>query len=467
MRALQCGRIQKGVAPMCALFVACAAGIVGLNRCRPAPTPGQTASDASSSSPAHAGEPSGKSGVNALDQVFGEKLPPTTVHFTLPELPFVEHSEGLPKSGTWRGYPLLADFDGDGLADLVVSNREEDGFNVWQASKSGAWKLCNDGLDRTMAYGPARAADVNSDGIPDLVLAAHTDSLRVYLNDGHMKWTLAARLLHDDNPELLLDIAFGNLNGDAVKDMVGMCSFKGGLSVLLGDGHASTEAGHTGFKRLAESRTILGSKVMGRTVELSDLDGDGTDDIVAATNVGARAFLTHPGKTFEWEDVSAGLPNPKIGNSIYAARVGRFVAGGWPQIAIGALRDPTDKSPDDLGVYAFDPRSRAWDHIDKGLPRASACRDLAVADFDKDGNLDLFVMSLQDGGAIFRGDGKGGFEPFGRLAGVNGGGYVAVGDIDGDGWTDIVVVQPAEKEHPEEGSIRALLNRPEIWSKQK
>ena len=406
-------------------------------------------------------------GADPLHELFGEKLPEKTVRFLLPELPFEEHSKGLPESGTWRGYPLLHDFTGDGMADLVVSNREEDGYNTWEFAKGGPWIHHIEGLDRTMAYGPARAADMNSDGIPDLVLSAHTDALRVYLNDGHMSWTLASRLPGTDNPNLLLDIAVGNLNGDGMPDVAGIANFDGGLSVLVGDGKASVEEGHPGLRRLAESRTLIGTKPMGSVIELADLDGDGIDDIVAATSIGAKAFLTRAGETMSWEDVSAGLPNPKIGNSIYATRVARFVPGAWPQIALCGLLDPTDKEPDTIGVYAWDPASKTWDHIDTGLPRGAPYRDLAAADFDRDGNMDILALSLTEGGAIYRGDGKGGFEAAGRLPGVTGSGCATVGDIDGDGWVDIIIVQTADKDHPEQGSVRAFLNRPGVWQPKK
>ena len=65
-----------------------------------------------------------------------------------PELKFVEHSEGLPSAGTWIGYPLLFDFTGDGRADLVASNREEDGYNAWMAPEKGPWIRRIEGLPR-------------------------------------------------------------------------------------------------------------------------------------------------------------------------------------------------------------------------------------------------------------------------------------------------------------------------------
>ncbi len=403
--------------------------------------------------------------VDPLVQVFGEGPPPTTVHFTLRELPFEEHSEGLPKTGSWRGYPLLFDFNGDGLCDLVASNREEDGYNTWEASKTGPWKLHIEGLDRTMAYGPARAADMNSDGIPDLVLSAHTDALRIYLNDGHMNWKLASRVPREDNGYLMLDIATGNIDGNAFPDVVGIGNFDGGMQAFVGDGKASDAEGEPGVHHLPESRAIIPPRTMGKLVQLVDLDGDGIDDIVVATNAGLKALLTIKGSPMRWEDVSAGLPVPSIGNSFYGLAVGHFVAGGWPQIAACSLNDPTNKTPDDIGVYAWNPTSKSWGHVDSGLDRNGGYRDLVAGDLDKDGNLDLVVMNLLEGGVVLRGDGKGGFEKIGRLAGVDGAGFVRLGDIDGDGWLDVVVVHAASKNHPEEGSLRALLNRPAVWKK--
>jgi hypothetical protein len=291
-----------------------------------------------------------------------------------------------------------------------------------------------------------------------------------------MNWTLGTRLRPAVIPMLLLDIVVGNLIGDEFTDVVGFAYFDGGLSVLLGDGMSTAESwvgegeaakdpGRSGLQRLTESRNLIGPKPMGRVVDLSDLDGDGIDDIIAATSAGAKAFLTRPGSPMSWEDVSAGLPVPKIGNSIYATRAARFVEGGWPQIAVCILLDPTDKEPDTIGVYAFDTASRTWSHIDSGLPRDAPYRDLAAADFDNDGNMDILAMSLADGGAIFLGDGRGGFTAKGRLGGVTGSGVVTVGDIDADGWTDILVVQTADKNQPDQGSLRAFMNKPEIWKK--
>lgn len=376
------------------------------------------------------------------------------IKFTLPELPFEEHSTGLPNTGTWRGYPLLADFTNDGRADLVVSNREEDGYNAWESAKTGPWIRRIEGLPRDMQYGPARAADVNSDGIPDLLLSAHTDALRVYLNDGKMGWTRSPAVI--EYGSLLLDIALGNLNGDKNPDLVGISHFEGGLQIFLGDGKG-------GFQRLPQARSLLPEKTFGTVIELADVDGDGIDDIVTTTNRGLKVFLTKKEDPLRWEEASGGLPAPLIGNSLTAARPGRFIPGGWLQILVCGLVDPTSKTNDTIGLYAWDKEKRAWSHVDSGLPRTESYRDAVCGDLDKDGNLDLVVMSIESGGAIYRGDGKGGFTAKGRLAGVHGKGRSALGDIDGDGFLDIVCAVPASKDHPEVGGVRAFLNRPAVW----
>lgn len=391
-----------------------------------------------------------------LSKIFQDEDRPVIV-FTLPELPFEEHSKGLPNSGTWRGYPLLHDFNKDGLADLVASNREEDGYNAWEASKTGPWVRRIEGLPRDMAYGPARARDFDGDGHDDLLLSAHTDAIRLYLNDGQMNWTRSKSPI--ENPYLILDVAIGNIDGDANPDVVGIAHFEGGISLFSGDGKG-------GFKRLPESRSVLPTFAFGQTIELADMNGDGVDDIVTSTNLGLKVFLTKPGTPITFEDVSAGLPKPNIGNSITAARVARFQPGGWPQIVTGLLADPGDvgEARNGIGVYAFDPTKRTWDHVDKGMTRAWSSRDVQVADLDKDGNLDVLVMSPDAGGVIYLGDGHSNFTPKGRLPGVHGKGRLAVGDVNGDGWVDVVVSTPANKENPEHGGMRALLNRGEIWA---
>jgi len=391
--------------------------------------------------------------------------------FTQPVLGFESRDRGLPASGTWIGYPLLFDFTGDGRADLVASNREEDGYWAWESGTDGTWMprlagptaadgSTTTGLPRDMQYGPAAAADMNSDGIPDLVVAAHSDALRVYLNDGQMRWTRSPGPVK--NTFLLLDVAIGNLNGDQHPDVAGIAHFPdpGGAALFLGDG----QGGLTG---VVESASIFPERTMGKAVKLADLDGDGIDDLVFGCNQGLRAYLVKPGDPMRFEDISAGLPVPTIGNTVYSVVVGRFLPGPRPQIAAAIIANPQDKEAarDYVGVWAFDPQSKRWSHADEGLPREEPYRDVVAGDFDKDGQLDLMTISIDSGAVIHLNSGNGRFHPAGRLEGGFNKGRASVGDVDGDGWVDIVVAIPATKEDPLPGRVRCYRNRPEIWKK--
>lgn len=432
-------------------------------QCQPAPTPPPAPQKPPAGSSAALLDPNQERQppTNPMDLLGGSEDQPKPVVFRLPVLPFQEHSEGLPRSGTWRGYPLLHDFTRDGRADLVVSNREEDGYNAWEAPVKGPWIQRNEGLvPRDMAYGPARGADMNEDGHDDLVLSAHTDALHIYLNDGKMNWQRAPAPV--ENPFLMIDIATGNLDGDGHTDVVGIAHFTGGIAVYLGDGKGA-------LTRLKESASIVPTDVMGKSIQLADMDGDGLDDIVCTTNDGLKVFLTrkgaNPGDPMRFEDHSRGLPRPKIGNSISCVDVVRFEKSGWPQVVTGLLCDPSDVGQDrnGIGVYRYDATTKSWSHMDEGLDRSWSTRDIEVGDLDKDGELDLAVMTPDGGGVIYRGLGGGRFQARGRLDGVHGKCCVALGDMNGDGWLDVLVSTGAPRNAPESGSLRAFLNGPDVW----
>lgn len=79
-----------------------------------------------------------------------------------PEIGFPKSSGDLPTGGTWREHPLLADFDGDGHLDLVATNREEDGLNIWRGDGQGGWthaveRCCTSSARTTRVSGSPRS----------------------------------------------------------------------------------------------------------------------------------------------------------------------------------------------------------------------------------------------------------------------------------------------------------------------
>jgi hypothetical protein len=247
--------------PLVLLIVLLALGAgwyFGSRQHRGAPTPPTTGSPATLESLTQGGRPEPSD-----PRTIFEGEAPKPLVFAQPVLGFEARDKGLPTSGTWIGYPMLFDFTNDGRADLVASNREEDGYWAWESGADGTWiprlkgppegdVAEGPGLPRDMQYGPAAAADMNADGIPDLVVSAHSDALRVYLNDGKMHWTRSPGKVQ--NTFLLLDVATGNLNGDKFPDVAGIAHFPdpGGAALFLGDGQG-------GLRSVQEAQTIFPS----------------------------------------------------------------------------------------------------------------------------------------------------------------------------------------------------------------
>lgn len=378
----------------------------------------------------------------------------------LPKVSFVQHSRGLAVGGTWREHPLLHDFNGDGNADMVASNREEDGLNTWIAptSEGGDWSLVTEGLPRDLMYGGSDAGDLDGDGDPDLVFGSHLDGLRVFLNGGELQWTESPS--EHDNPFRMLDVCLGNLNADEHLDVVGIGHFSdSGAGVFLGLGDGT-------FRRAPESETIFEASTFGTVIELSDLDGDGDDDLFFCCKAGPRVFLTEQTEEgLTWTPSSAGLPTTSIGNIVRACLPADLNGDGTPELVVGELTDPN--MSEDLrrtaAVYSFDQANARWDLVDSGLPTHLSVTDAASADLDGDGHADIVLVSIEEGVMIYRGDGTLRFTSVGQVSRAPNP-RVALGDANGDGRVDICMLHGATKSNPDGGGVQVFLNTAMAWT---
>lgn len=372
----------------------------------------------------------------------------------VPELAFRPLHGGLPTTGTWREDPILHDFTGDGRASIVASNREEDGLNAWVLD-GDSWSLRVNGFRRDLMYGGSAAADFDGSGHQDLLFAAHKSGLVMYLNDGAMNWREGPEI---HSSVLMLDVAVGDLNGDGITDAAGIGQFNGGVQVYLGDGKG-------GLRHLPESETLdwIG---FGLTIELADLDGDGLDDIVVASKVGAKALLTRKQAdgTLAWVDRSEGLPAPREGNTMRSVVTADILGDGRLEIVACRIGLQTPDA-NHFGVFQWDEAAGRWNQIDRGVPRETPYTEALAGDFDRDGHLDVLVASSSGLVAIYLGDGTGSFNLAGRLPGVTGARHrAALGDITGNGWVDVLLLHGASKQDRGGGGLHAFLNGPEVWA---
>ena len=175
----------------------------------------------------------------------------------------------------------MADFDGDGAADLLISG---DGVEPRYLGRPGELgfetEVLVDGfLDLSLEDPNVRLADFDGDRRTDFAMT--TDAgLLIASNEGGVAFDVAEQASVIDAEQVVMFENIGtelcDINGDRVQDI---CVLKSGsLVYYLGRGHGSFE--------LAEEATGVPQFEPNEAFSVRDLDGDGWDDLV---RVGATA----------------------------------------------------------------------------------------------------------------------------------------------------------------------------------
>lgn len=348
----------------------------------------------------------------------------------------------------------LGDLDLDGDLDLVSGNAI--GGAVVHENVGG--QLVQQGqLDSAASQARVGVTDLNADALPDLVI--RSAGLRTYLGDGALGFSPAGH--HGDAPDGMSQL-LGDFDGDGVVDVCAATPWNvSAVQILRGTGTGTLRS------TLEEPQS---------EVVVADFDADGRLDMVSSSyGDDIIAFAGLPGGGFAPAVVSAG-------KGAWGWQVGDFDEDGhldllyasavrsWLQRGDGALGfAPPKQVSSQCSVSG--PRPRAGDvngdgHLDfvtscfyetavrlgqgdgsfilgdvydPPPPFSGASKSLAeLLDLDGDGLLDILeVLSGQI--ASRKGAGDGTFAP--PLSSMIPGGYhdAAAGDIDLDGFPDVVV----------------------------
>ena len=164
------------------------------------------------------------------------------------------------------------DVNGDGKADLLVSNYTSSSVSVLLNQGSGTFAAK---VDYTTGWNPysVASADVNGDGKADLIVANfNSNTVSVLLNQGGGTFAPNVDYVTGSGP---VPVTSGDVNGDGQFDLI-VANFKSGtVSVLLNQG-AGTFAGKVDY--------LTGSNP--HSVTSIDVNGDGKRDIVTANYTG-------------------------------------------------------------------------------------------------------------------------------------------------------------------------------------
>jgi FG-GAP-like repeat/FG-GAP repeat len=200
-------------------------------------------------------------------------------------------------TGAMTSSVAVGDLNGDGKPDIVTANFDSNGNNgsvtifFQNASSPGTFAA---GVSFPAGAQPqsVRIADVNGDGLPDLIVANRgpgndgtgTPGVSVLLQDATHPGSFLAPVTYS-TPWGAIDVAVGDLNGDGKPDLV-VASLgpgpTGAVSVLL---QSTTTAGTFGT---ATSYPGYGQPL---SVAIADLNGDGHPDIAVADGYSATVML--------------------------------------------------------------------------------------------------------------------------------------------------------------------------------
>jgi hypothetical protein len=317
---------------------------------------------------------------------------------------------------------LTADFNGDGIPDLVILGN--DNISLLLGNGNGTFTAApsppND-LPGAIAVG-----DFNGDGIPDLAVAPVADEANseVLLGNGDGTFTIAGGSTGFGSDALTSNaIAVGDFNGDGKLDIVEACVSRNDqpcdlLLFQFGNGDGT----FTLFGEL--SLSFEGSQSMA----VGDFDGDGRPDVAVINSSanGVNVFLNKGGSP------SAVSAIPATGDGPTSIAAADFNGDGKLDLAVAnsGSNNVTILLGNGDGTFtaAASPAT------------GTAPNSIAVADFNGDGVPDLAVANAGSSNVtILLGNGDGTFKAAAGPAADTGSTSVTAADFNGDGKEDLVV----------------------------
>ena len=295
----------------------------------------------------------------------------------------------------------IADFDRDGVLDFIIVSEDDVKFGrtpvheYYRGLGGGRWARVLGQIPDTEADAIAHA-DVTGDGLADLLLVgAGQDRLLVGDDRGGFRDETEARLPREAATGQ--DGVFADVDGDRDLDIV--LGLEGGHALWINDGRGR-------FRDETAERLPVAGFVEARKVEAGDIDHDGDLDL----------YFSHVG----WQGKA-----PADALLINDGR-GRFARAGADRLA----------------------------------PDAETTLDGRFADLDRDGDLDLVRVNFGSV-QVLENDGKGAFRDitaFALPAPLAGPGLgVEIADFDRDGTLDLYVAMLAGGQKDPNGYDRLLL----------
>ncbi len=365
--------------------------------------------------------------------------------------PVFDKSLFLGEGREWRNYPVVVDFNLDGRLDIVATQRRpvyENSLRIWLAASDGGFKEVPQTWT-SPGYSGLAVADINSDGLMDIVGGSHFDRIHTFIGkkDGALG-EFVEYILH--TPDGYISANVIDLNADGQLELVMLGNEKAGIEIY----NFETNGGWILQKKIYDGH-------IGRDLAILDYNKDGRLDFVVSFGGQFGVWVLLQDQDGNFKSSGSGPEEFESANGeFHNVALADFNNDNKLDVALnGGYAGPNQLNGPD--AYLAQGQTGNWISSSSSLKQfKNPSEGLALADFNRDGNMDMVVGGNSSGAIdekayglyIFLGDGKGGF----RLAKDSGlpenglprpYGIVAV-DLNNDKITDIVANHGA----PNEGS---------------
>jgi Big-like domain-containing protein/VCBS repeat protein/FG-GAP repeat protein len=306
----------------------------------------------------------------------------------------------------------VGDFNGDGFADLAVTNQPDNTISVLLGNGDGTFQP-----QQTYQVGVEPSfiavADFNGDGIPDLAVTNFVgDTVSVLLGKGDGTFQPPQTFPVGAGP---VGVAVGDFNGDGFADLAVANFYDGTVGVLLGKGDGTFQP-----QQVFE----VGQEPYG--LAIADFNGDGIADIVVANFLDSTVsvLLGQGDGTFQPQQTYPVGLNP------YWVASGDLNQDGIPDLAVANGGANSVSVLLGVGDGTFQPQ--------QAYPVGITPTSVVIADFNGDGLPDLATANVGvNTVSVLLGVGDGVFQPQQTYVTGNGPYSVAAADFNGDGVPDL------------------------------
>jgi gliding motility-associated-like protein len=356
----------------------------------------------------------------------------------------------------------IGDLDGDGKADMAVADFTGDTVSVFRNTSSSGIVSFASKVDFTTGTGPISVSigDLNGDGKADMAVANYeANTVSVFRNTGSsgtINTSSFASKVDFITGGVPTSISIADLDGDGKADMAVANSASATVSVFRNTGSSGSITSSS-----FASKVDFATGSSPRSVSLGDLDGDGKVDMAIA-----NAF----------SNTVSVLRNTSSGGSITASSFANkvdFTTGAFPySVSIGDL-DGDGKADMAIANYNINSVSVFRNTSTSGNITTSSFAtkidftvgtfsySVSLGDLNGDGKVDIAVANYGSGNiSVLRNTSSSGsittssFATKVDLTAGTGAISVSIGDLDGDGKSDLAVANNGG------GTVSVIRNNP-------